>query len=136
MRALYAFGIIKDAAAKIDHNLPPATPVPEGPTAEYGAYIANMCKGCHGEGFSGGVIPGAPPHWPPAANLTSGNGSAFVRYPNADALKTMLRTGVRPDGSAVSTVMPFSSLGKMSDVEVEALYAFIKTLPPRAAGNR
>ncbi len=136
LKALYAFGKIKDAAAKIDHSLPPSTPIPEGATPEYGAYVANMCRGCHGEGFSGGRIPGSPPHWPPAANLTPGEGSAIARYSNVEAFRNMLRTGVRPDGAAVNTVMPFASLNKLSDVEIEAVFAYLKTLPPKAAGGR
>jgi mono/diheme cytochrome c family protein len=48
VRVLYGFGAIKDAAAKIDHALPPQTPVPEGVTVEHGKYVANMCVGCHG----------------------------------------------------------------------------------------
>ena len=66
VKALYGFGAIQDAAAKIDHRLPPAEPVPEGVTAEHGRYVANMCKGCHGPELAGGRIPGAPPDWPAA----------------------------------------------------------------------
>ena len=48
----------------------------------------------------------------------------------------MLHTGKRPDGSAVSPVMPFGSLREMNDTEVKALYAHLKRLAPVAAGNR
>jgi hypothetical protein len=41
-----------------------------------------------------------------------------------------------PDGSAISTVMPFNSLKEMNDTDVRALYAYIKTLPPVQMGNR
>jgi hypothetical protein len=47
-----------------------------------------------------------------------------------------LRSGKRPDGSAVSTVMPFRSLAKLDDTDVDAIYVFLKTVPPRDAGNR
>ena len=44
----------------------------------------------------------------------------------------MLETGKRPDGSAVSKVMPFESLREMSEVDVRALYLHLSTLtPPR-----
>jgi hypothetical protein len=36
----------------------------------------------------------------------------------------------------VSRVMPFPSLKNLSDTELGALYAYLKTLPSRAAGNR
>ncbi len=70
VRALYGLGYIKDAAARIDHTLPPSAPVPEGVTVAHGEYVASMCQGCHGAGLAGGRVPGSPPDWPPAANLT------------------------------------------------------------------
>lgn len=136
MQALYGFDAIKDAAQKIDHSLPPPRPVADAVTVEHGAYVGAMCAGCHGNGFSGGKIPGTPPDWPPAANLTPGPGSAMVRYPSLSSFQAMLRSGVRPDGKAVSAVMPFNSLRAMNDVDIAALYRFLKTLPPQASGNR
>ena len=135
-RVLYGLDVIHDAAQKIDHALPPSRPVPVGPTAEYGAYVATMCTGCHGKGLSGGRVPDGAPDWPPAANLTPGEGSVMPRYPTVEMFKAMLRSGRRPDGSAISTVMPFASLAEFSDNDIEAVYAFLKALPPRAPGQR
>jgi mono/diheme cytochrome c family protein len=134
-RLKYAFGSVRDAAEKIDHSLPPALPVPDEVTVAHGAYIANTCMNCHGPGLSGGHIAGAPPEWPPAANLTPGSGSAMARYPDAKVFMAMLRSGRRPDGTAVSTVMPFGSLKEMTETDVAALHAYLKTLPPRPAGG-
>jgi len=128
-------GAIKDAAAKIDHGLPPAQPVEAGVNVKHGAYVANICIGCHGEHLSGGKIPGGPPAWPAAANLTPGEGSAMARYRDAAAFIAMLRSGTRPDGGAIQ-VMPFGALSKLSDVDAQALYAYLQTVPPRAAGGR
>lgn len=136
VKALYVAGQVRDDAESIDHSLPPAAPVAEGMTAEHGAYVAQMCRGCHGNTFSGGKIPGTPPDWPPAANLTPGPGSAMPRYESVDKFAAMLRTGKRPDGTAVSTVMPFPSLRNLNDTDVGAVYAFLKTLPARPAGER
>ena len=136
VKALYAVGTIKDDAETIDHTRQPPQPVPDAVTPENGAYIAHMCIGCHGQGFSGGPIPGAPPEWPPAANLTPGEGNAMKRYDAPEKFVAMIRTGKRPDNSAVSSVMPFPSLKNMSDTELGALYVYLKTLPPRATGNR
>ena len=135
VRALYAVGVGRDAAEKIDHTLPPAQPVAEAVTAEHGAYVANACIGCHGAALSGGKIPGAPPDWPAAANLTPGAGSAMTRYADARAFTAMLRTGKRPDGSTVSAVMPFTALGEMSDTDVQAIWLHLKALPPKATGE-
>ncbi|MEZ0308745.1 MAG: c-type cytochrome [Ramlibacter sp.] len=135
VRILYGFGAIKDAAAKIDHSLPPAQPVEAGVNVKHGAYVANMCIGCHGEHLSGGKIPGGPPDWPAAANITPGEGTVMGRYPNATAFVAMLRNGKRPDGTPIK-VMPFESLAKMSDVDAQAVYEFLKTVPAKPAGGR
>jgi len=136
VRALYGFGAIQDAPEKIDHTLPPAQPVPAGVTVAHGAYVANMCIGCHGPGLSGGKIPGGPPDWPAAANLTTAPDSAMsARYADAQAFAAMFKSGHRPDGSEVK-VMPFESLREMNEVDVQALHLFLKSLPPRAGGNR
>jgi mono/diheme cytochrome c family protein len=127
VKALYGFGVIKDAAARIDHRLPPEKPVAEGVTIEHGRYVANMCIGCHGAQLQGGKIPGGPPDWPPASKLTPGEGGVMGRYPDADALIGMFRSGKRPDGSAVQ-VMPFESLREMSEVDLRALHLYLKGL--------
>lgn len=132
-RVLYGFGAIGDAAAKIDHSLPPSQPVAEGVNVAHGAYVANMCLGCHGPQLAGGRIPGGPPDWPAAPNLTPGSGTAMVRYGDAGALLRLFRTGQRPDGSAVK-VMPFESLRAMSETDVRALHLYLRSLPPKPQG--
>ena len=136
VKALYVAGQIPDDADLIDHAQRPPVAVPEDVSPEHGAYVAQMCKGCHGDGLSGGKIPGAPPGWPPAANLTPGSGSVLARYPSVDAFKSMLRSGRRSDGSPVSGVMPFKTLAHLNDTDAAAIYAYLKTLPPKPAGNR
>lgn len=135
VKALYGFGLIQDAFEKIDHTLAPAQPIPAAVNAQHGAYVANMCIGCHGPGLSGGKIPGGPPSWPAAANLTPGAESSMARYPDAQSFVTMLRSGKRADGSAIQ-VMPFESLRQLNDVDAQALYAYLKTVPAKAPGNR
>ncbi len=135
LRAFYGLGMIRDAAEKIDHTLAPSTPVPEAVSAAHGAYVANSCIGCHGAGLGGGKVPGAPPEWPAAANLTPGAGSVMPLYPDAPAFVAMMRSGKRPDGSAVSPVMPFLALKEMNDTDLQALYLHLKALPARAAGS-
>jgi len=134
LKALYGFGVIKDAAEKIDHGLPPAQAVAEAVSPEHGKYVANMCLGCHGEHLSGGKIAGGPPDWPPAANLTPGEGSIMPVYDTPEKFKAMFRSGKRPNGTSVA-VMPFGSLRALNDTDVEALYLYLKTLPPRPFGQ-
>jgi mono/diheme cytochrome c family protein len=131
VRLQYVLGIVRDAAEKIDHSLPPPQPAATDDLPGQGAYVANACTGCHNESLSGGPIAGAPSEWPPAANLTPGQGSVMPQYPSEDAFAAMFRTGKRPDGSPVSDVMPFGELREFSEDDVKALYAYLKTLPPR-----
>ncbi|MDQ2928693.1 MAG: cytochrome c, partial [Pseudomonadota bacterium] len=50
VKVLYGLGMVRDAAEKIDHALPPAQPVAEGVSAAHGEYVANGCIGCHRAG--------------------------------------------------------------------------------------
>jgi mono/diheme cytochrome c family protein len=125
VEALYAAGLVPDAPQRIDHSLPPAQPVAEGPTVEHGAYVANMCKGCHGDRYTGGKVPGSPPDWPPAADLTAR--ATYATYDSPEKFRAMLRSGKRPSGEAIK-VMPFPSLRAMNDTDVDALYLFLRTL--------
>jgi mono/diheme cytochrome c family protein len=135
IKAAYLFGAIEDAAEKIDHTAPAPAAVADDLLAR-GKYVAQSCTGCHGPHFSGGKIPGTPPSWPAAANLTSAPDSAMARYTSAEQFKSLLRTGKRPDGSAVSDIMPFKSLVYMNDGELDALFAYLKTIDPRPFGQR
>jgi mono/diheme cytochrome c family protein len=135
VKVLYGFGVVKDAAEMIDHTLAPEQPVKVEVSVAHGAYVAKTCIGCHGVNFSGGKIAGAPPEWPAPANLTPGPGSAMVRYQSPEAFMAMLRSGQRPDGSKISSVMPFGSLRQMNDTDVRALHSYLQSLPPRAAGG-
>lgn len=122
--AAYGLGAIKDASEKIDHAAPPSQPVARAVSAEHGAYVAQMCVGCHGAKLEGGRIPGGPPDWPAAARLAPGEGNAMSRYASADAFVAMLRSGRRPDGTPIA-VMPFESLRELDDVDARALYRYL-----------
>ena len=136
VKALYGLGVVQDAAEKIDHTVPPSPPIPPAVTPEYGAYVANSCIGCHGASLSGGKIPGGPPDWPSAANLTPGSHSVMPRYDTPEKFVAMMHSGQRPDGSAVSPVMPFETLAAMSEVDLRAVYAYLSTLASRPHGSR
>ena len=57
------------------------------------------------------------------------------QYGDVKVFAAMFKSGKRPDGATVR-VMPFESLRELSDVDVQALHVFLKSLPARAAGNR
>lgn len=122
-------------AGQIDHaNLAPLAAIAKAPTAEYGKYLAVGCTGCHGPNFTGGKIDIGPPDWPMAANLTQHPDSRLAKWSEQDFM-TAIRTAKRPDGTEVNPVMP-RGFGGMDDVELKALWAFFKTLPPAAQGVR
>jgi mono/diheme cytochrome c family protein len=133
LKALYVAGVVRDAPERIDHSLPPAQPVAEGVTPEHGAYVAQMCKGCHGDALKGGKIPGAPPDWPPAADLTAA--ATYATYDSPQKFRTMMRSGKRPNGSAIQ-VMPFATLAQMNDTDLDALYLYLSALPRGATAQR
>lgn len=107
---------------------------PAGATAEYGAYLATVggCTGCHGPGLSGGHVPGTPPSFKPAANLTP---TGIGQWSEQDFV-TALREGKRPDGSVIDPFMPVKYTAQMTDDELRALYAHLRTVPPRETGTR
>jgi hypothetical protein len=56
-------------------------------------------------------------------------------YPDAQCFVAMLRSGKRPDGSAIR-VMPFVSLRELDDTDAQAVYAYLKTVAPTPQGQR
>jgi mono/diheme cytochrome c family protein len=110
-----------------------ATPPRAEPTAAFGRHVASTCMGCHREDLGGGPIVGGDPSWPPAGNLTRGPGG--IGEWSLAQFSTALREGKRPDGSALrppmSGMMPYAQ--KMTEVEMEALWAYLRSLPPVVA---
>jgi mono/diheme cytochrome c family protein len=133
-RALLVAGKIKISAAEIDHAALRPDVVDRGPTPAYGRYVAMSCSGCHGSNYSGGKIEIGPPDWPPAANLTPDAAGRLSGWTEADFIAT-LRTGRRPDGTELNPVMP-RSFGQMDDVELKAVWSFLRTLQPVPTGVR
>lgn len=117
-----------------DHSVRNPAPDP-APTVEYGEYLAEACRGCHGPQLSGGPIPGAPPEMGSPANITPH--ASGLRDWTEEQFFTLMRTGRRPDGSEVNPAqMPWGVYRHMTDTELTALFAFLKTVPPVEEGNR
>lgn len=131
-RALSLFTSFPLVPARIvDHARVPPGSVRAEVTPEYGKYLADVggCTGCHGPGLSGGSVgPGKP-----AANLTP---TGIGAWSEADFFKA-LREGMRPDGTPIdSMAMPWRSAGQMSDLEIQAVWAYLKTVPGKPFGKR
>lgn len=120
-------------AEMIDHADTRFEQPARGVTTEYGAYLATSCVGCHGPTLTGGRIPGTPPDWPAASNLTPDEGTGIGSWSKEHFLD-FARTGNRPDGRRVDpTYMPWPALQAMTDEEREALWLYLRSLPPAAA---
>ena len=122
-----------DIARRIDHeNLPEAPPPSE--SAQYGSYVGRLCQGCHGEKLSGGRIPGTPPEIPEPSNLTP-HETGLKGWTYADFEKLM-RRGIRKNGAKLHPFMPIDATKHFSETEMKALWAYLRSLPPVAHGNR
>ncbi|MBI5714592.1 MAG: c-type cytochrome [Chloroflexi bacterium] len=121
-------------AELINHDAPRPVAPPVGVTADYGKYLAVGCTGCHGTGFGGGAIPGAPPSFPPAINITPGG--EIQGWSEADFVKAM-RTGVNPGGRQLNNdYMPWKIIGQMTDDELKAVLLYLRSLPKKEQGSR
>ncbi len=121
--ALVGLGFIRPDAATTP--IQPVSAPPKAPTREYGEYVLSFtdCKGCHGPTLSGDAPPPAPPG---AANITV----IVPTWSKEDFFKAM-RTGVDRDGHQIQPPMPWKSIGRLDDVELEALYIYLHGLTPR-----
>lgn len=133
-RVLLSTGALPMHVDLIDHE----AEIPDAPepavTAEYGAYLALTCTGCHGHNLSGGKITGAPPDWPEAANLTP-HETGLEGWEEADFF-TALREAERPDGTKLDPIMPAEQFGKMTNDELSALWMYLESLPATPHGER
>jgi len=132
-RVLFAFGRLNLLVAPKTHHPGGASLVPAAPTADYGRYLANVsgCHGCHGFGLSGGRVAG-PPNLPLASNLTR---AGLGGWTQADFVHAM-REGRRPDGTVLDAFMPWRNFQAMSDLELAALWMYLRSVPARETGNK
>jgi mono/diheme cytochrome c family protein len=118
---------------KIDHAAPRPHVSPSA-SVEWGKVLAGACRGCHGDGLSGGKIPGADPAWPPARNLTPDE--TGLKGWTVETFSNAFRHGQRPDGTTLTDVMPWKAFSGMTDTDVTALFSYLQTLPSRPFGGR
>ena len=135
-RALFAFGQLPMLEARlIDQHAAHVVRIESGPTVEFGNYLARACTGCHGQHFSGGPIPGVPPDFPTPANITPDMATGIGAYTKDDFYR-VFREGRKRDGSAVDTFMPWQAMGRFTNTELDALWAYLRTVPALSKGQR
>ncbi len=120
-------------ARAIDHSAAAGTVPAPGISTAYGDYLVSTggCRGCHSAQLSGGGSNG-PPGAPRPPNLTPAG--YLGQWTEAEFIRT-LRTGRRPDGRILDDEMPWKSMGKMTDVELRAIYTYLHSLAPQKTGS-
>jgi mono/diheme cytochrome c family protein len=114
-------------AERIDHAIKPAQKIDPQDVIGFGKYLSSSCTGCHRADFSGGKIPGAPPDWIAAANLTPGGN---LKNWSLAQFSSAMRTGKTPEGHQLDAhYMPWPLLGQMTDQEMNAIWSYLQTLP-------
>jgi mono/diheme cytochrome c family protein len=135
MRLLFLMDKAPIIAAKvIDHNAPRPADVKEDTTAEYGHYMSISCADCHGAGLSGGEVPAAPPGTPLAPNITFDKKTGIGNWSKEDFAKAM-RAGIRPNGKPIDPFMPWQNFSRMTDVELNAMWVYLRSLPQKSFGE-
>jgi mono/diheme cytochrome c family protein len=122
--------------------MPPAkgTPAPSpSDKVAYGGYIVNSlahCFECHTthtpnspRGAGGELITLAPGMTVRVANITQDKETGIGNWSDAD-IKKAITQGIRPDGRHLSPPMPFPWFEHMTEQDVDAVVAYVKTIPP------
>jgi hypothetical protein len=125
--------VVLDVARKVDHARIEKAPAPV-PTAAYGKYLAKGCVGCHGETYGGGAIPGAPAEFAVPANITP-HESGLPNYTFAEFSK-LLDQGTKRNGQPLDSFMALATMRAMDQVERQAVFEFLRTLPAQPFGSR
>ena len=109
-----------------------------------GDYLVNTimtCGNCHtpkgptgdimDKAFSGGLSWDEPPFKVTAPNITQDKDTGIGSWTDAQT-KHLLRTGLRPNGTPIASVMPVGFYGIITDRDMDAIVAYLRTLKPIA----
>jgi mono/diheme cytochrome c family protein len=121
-----------------------ATGASTGPKAELianGEYLARAgdCIACHtspsGNLFAGGRVMPTPFGTLYTSNITPDNETGIGSW-TADQFYNMMHTGRFPDDGLLYPAMPFSSYTKVTRADSDAIFAYLKSIPPVKQANR
>jgi len=136
--------------------------IPEKNIVEYGAYLAGPvahCILCHtdwgekGERLmklfmntpdydelmnlpglgQGGMVMEGPWGTVIASNITN-HPTALGKYTDSE-IKKMITTGIHPSGIKLMPAMPFSYYEKMTEADLNAIVAYLRTIPPHPVSD-
>lgn len=97
------------------------TAPPKGSTPEYGKYVLDYagCADCHGARLDGNVSPPTPP---------GPNIRVLLSNLSKDDFSKLVRARGGLTGSQANTAMPWRSTSKLDDVELDALYLYMRAV--------
>jgi mono/diheme cytochrome c family protein len=124
--AYLILGLHKYEDSAMGPVIQPIPDVPEDSSAVYGRYLATIlgCGECHGLDLRGGVSGQFPPLGPDLA--------AVARQYPLTAFDLALRQGVHTSGRAMNPgQMPWPVFSRLTDLEVRAIYAYLRSGPTR-----
>lgn len=114
----------------------------QSPQVERGAYLVNTvmtCQNCHtpmgpngpdfSKALSGGITFDEPPFKVTGSNITQDKETGIGSWTDAQ-IKTLLRTGKRPNGVQVAEVMPTAFYGIVTESDMDAIVAYLRTVKP------
>lgn len=64
-----------------------------------------------------------------ATNITSDSETGIGDWTDEE-IETAMRTGVTPDGRQLIPIMPYTAYNQMADADMEAIIAYLRSLPP------
>jgi mono/diheme cytochrome c family protein len=119
-----------------------ATASAQSALVKRGDYLVNTiltCGNCHtpkgpdgdimDKAFSGGLSWDEPPFKVTAPNITQDKDTGIGKWSDAD-IKKLLRTGLRPNGVPIASVMPTGFYGIVTNRDMNAIVAYLRTLKP------
>lgn len=110
-------------------------------TIQKGEYLARAgdCIACHtqpgGKLFAGGRAMLTPFGTLFSSNITPDAETGIGAW-TAQSFYTMMHTGRSPDGGLLYPAMPFGSYTKVSRADSDAIFAYMKSVPPIRAANK
>jgi mono/diheme cytochrome c family protein len=107
-------------AEMINHDAVYADEIQPSVTPAYGAYLATVCKGCHGPNLKGAAA-----HSPQEPAIPDISVTGHPGKWQAAGFITALRTGKTPEGKQLSEAMPWKFL-TFTDDELKAIHLYLQ----------
>jgi mono/diheme cytochrome c family protein len=126
--AAFASGEIRYDADVLARSTLPRFDATPAVSPAYGSYLARVagCESCHGVHLDGSL---------PSSAFHAPNRSQIIPHWTTADFVTAIRTGMTPGGGKLSDDMPWKVYAGMTDDELHAVLAYLRTIPPRAAGS-